>query len=147
MKHGEIEERMLVPPGKNVKLEDFDPDWLLTESMESLGKERAKEQSEALLEESRRELVEAQELLHASGTHSVLIVLQGRDAAGKDGTIKHAMSGINPQGCEVHPFKQPTPDERAHDFLWRYRRVVPSRRRIGIFNRSYYVDRDRTSAG
>jgi PPK2 family polyphosphate:nucleotide phosphotransferase len=140
MNHDEIAERMLVPPGKPAKLKDFDPDWLLTETMESLGKERAKEQSETLLEQSRRELAEAQELLHATGTHAVLIVLQGRDAAGKDGTIKHAMSEVNPQGCEVHPFKQPTPEERAHDFLWRYRRLTPARGRIGIFNRSYYED-------
>src|SRR4051794_17710267 len=125
MKHDEIAERMLVPPGEPVKLKDFDPDWLLTKEMESLGKERAKEQSEALLEQSRRELVEAQVLLYATGTHAVLIELQGRDAAGKDGVIKHAMSGVNPQGCEVHAFKQPTIEERAHDFLWRYRRVAP----------------------
>jgi PPK2 family polyphosphate:nucleotide phosphotransferase len=140
MNYDEIAERMLVPPGKPVKLNDFDPDWLLTKDMKSLPKEQAKERSEALLEQSRRELVEAQELLHATGKHAVLIELQGRDAAGKDSTIKHAMSGVNPQGCEVHSFKQPTPEERAHDFLWRCRRLTPARGRIGIFNRSYYED-------
>jgi PPK2 family polyphosphate:nucleotide phosphotransferase len=140
MKHDEIAERMLVPPGKPVKLKDYDPGWLLTEEMESLGKERAKEQSEALLEQGRQELVEAQDLLYATGAYAVLLELQGRDASGKDGVIKHAMSGINPQGCEVHSFKQPTPEEKAHDFLWRYRRLTPERRRIGIFNRSYYED-------
>lgn len=140
MEHADIAERMLVPPGKPLKLKDYDPDWLLTEEMESLGKERAKAESESLLEQGRRELIETQDLLNAAGTHAVLIELQGRDAAGKDGVIKHAMSGINPQGCEVHPFKQPTPEERSHDFLWRYRKVTPARRRIGIFNRSYYED-------
>ena len=104
MNYDEIAERMLVPPGTSVKLKDFDPDWLLTREMESLGKERAREQAEALLEQSCQELVEAQELLYATGSHAVLIELQGRDAAGKDGTVKHAMSGVNPQGCEVHSF-------------------------------------------
>jgi PPK2 family polyphosphate:nucleotide phosphotransferase len=140
MDYDRIAERMLIPPGKPLNLKDFDPDWLLTEEMESLGKPRAKERSVALLEQSRAELVEAQELLHATGTHAVLIVLQGRDAAGKDSVIKHAMSGVNPQGCEVHSFKQPTSEERAHDFLWRYRSVSPARGRIGIFNRSYFED-------
>jgi PPK2 family polyphosphate:nucleotide phosphotransferase len=140
MDYDRIAERMLVPPGKSLKLKDFDPDWLLTEEMESLGKSRAKERSVALLEQSRTELVEAQELLYATGTDAVLIVIQGRDAAGKDSVIKHAMSGVNPQGCEVHSFKQPTLEERAHDFLWRYRIVTPARGRIGIFNRSYFED-------
>jgi PPK2 family polyphosphate:nucleotide phosphotransferase len=140
MNFDEIAERMLVTPGKSVKLKDFDPGWLLTKAMESLTKEQAKEQSGALLEQSRQELVAAQELLHATGSHAVLIELQGRDAAGKDSTIKHAMSGVNPQGCEVHSFRQPTPEEKSYDFLWRYRRLTPARRRIGIFNRSYYED-------
>lgn len=140
MNYDEIADRMLVPPGKRVKLKDFDPAWLLTSDMKALNKERAKERSEAMLKQSRRELVKAQELLYASGGHAILIELQGRDAAGKDGTIKHTMSGVNPQGCEVHSFKQPTPEERAHDFLWRYRQVMPARGRIGIFNRSYYED-------
>jgi PPK2 family polyphosphate:nucleotide phosphotransferase len=140
MNYDEIAERMLVTPGKTVKLKDFEPDWLLTKAMESLSKEQAKEQSVAVLEQSCRELIAAQELLHATGSHAVLIELQGRDAAGKDGVIKHAMSGINPQGCEVHSFKQPTPEEKAHDFLWRCRRLTPARSRIGIFNRSYYED-------
>jgi PPK2 family polyphosphate:nucleotide phosphotransferase len=136
MDYDEIAERMLVEPGKPVKLKDYDPGRLLNEDTEPFPKERA----EALLEQSRRELVEAQELLYATGRYAVLIELQGRDAAGKDGVITHAMSGVNPQGCEVHAFKQPTPEERAHDFLWRYRRVTPEQGRLGIFNRSYYED-------
>ncbi len=87
-----------------------------------------------------RELERAQELLWASGTHSLLIVLQALDAAGKDGTIKHVMSGVNPQGCRVVSFKQPSTTEAAHDFLWRANAALPARGEITIFNRSYYED-------
>lgn len=140
MDYGEIARHLRVPSGAPVKLKDYDPAGLLTEEMEGLGTREAKEQSEALLEQSRKELIAAQELLYATTRFAVLIELQGRDAAGKDGVIKHAMSGLNPQGCEVHPFRQPTPEERAHDFLWRCRRVTPARGRLCIFNRSYYED-------
>ena len=87
-----------------------------------------------------QELEHAQELLYASATHSVLVVLQAQDAAGKDGTIKHVMSGLNPQGCRVHAFKQPSREELAHDFLWRYQQRLPARGEIVIFNRSYYEE-------
>ncbi len=87
-----------------------------------------------------QELERAQELLYASATHSVLVVLQAQDAAGKDGTIKHVMSGLNPQGCRVHAFKQPSREELAHDFLWRYQQRLPARGEIVIFNRSYYEE-------
>jgi PPK2 family polyphosphate:nucleotide phosphotransferase len=83
---------------------------------------------------------DAQELLWAAGKYSILIVLQAMDAAGKDGLIKHVMSGVNPQGCDVSAFKQPSAEELAHPFLWRYSNRVPSRGRIGIFNRSYYEE-------
>lgn len=86
------------------------------------------------------ELARAQELLYASGSASLLVILQGMDAAGKDGTIKHVMSGVNPQGCTVTSFKQPSVEELGHDFLWRAAKVLPERGRIGIFNRSYYED-------
>ena len=86
------------------------------------------------------ELEVAQERLWASGTHALLIVLQALDAAGKDGTIKHVMSGVNPQGCRVVAFKQPSPVEAAHDFLWRASAALPSHGEIAIFNRSYYED-------
>ena len=86
------------------------------------------------------ELAAAQELLYASDVHSVLIVLQAMDAAGKDGTIKHVMSGVNPQGCQVFSFKKPSDEELDHNFLWRYMKALPERGRIGIFNRSYYED-------
>jgi len=86
------------------------------------------------------ELSVAQRLLWASNTHALLIVLQAMDAAGKDGTIRHVMSGVNPQGCKVEAFKQPTGEELAHDFLWRASKVLPRRGMIGIFNRSYYEE-------
>ena len=86
------------------------------------------------------DLADAQERLYASDTHSVLIVLQASDAAGKDGTIKHVMSGVNPQGCQVFSFKKPSSEELDHNFLWRYTKALPERGRIGIFNRSYYED-------
>ncbi len=81
-----------------------------------------------------------QYLHYASNRYALLVIFQGMDAAGKDGAIRHVMSGINPQGCDVSSFKQPTPDELEHDFLWRTERRLPERGRIGIFNRSYYED-------
>jgi PPK2 family polyphosphate:nucleotide phosphotransferase len=85
-------------------------------------------------------LEERQELLYAQGEYSLLVILQGLDAAGKDSIIKHVMSGVNPLGTDVHAFKQPSSEELSHDFLWRASKVLPSRGRIGIFNRSYYED-------
>lgn len=92
------------------------------------------------LEEHIEQLSAQQELLYADGRHALLLVLQGMDAAGKDGTIRHIMSGVNPQGCEVFSFKQPGPEELAHDFLWRTTRRLPERGQIGIFNRSHYEE-------
>lgn len=92
------------------------------------------------LKEHVRGLTALQRLHYASNRYAVLLVLQGMDAAGKDGAIRHVMSGINPQGCEVFSFKQPTAAELEHDFLWRTTRHLPERGRIGIFNRSYYED-------
>src|SRR5262249_26144975 len=85
-------------------------------------------------------LRDLQERLYAARRWAVLVILQGMDASGKDGIVKHVMSGINPQGCDVHSFKQPTDEELDHDYLWRCARVVPARGRIGIFNRSYYEE-------
>jgi PPK2 family polyphosphate:nucleotide phosphotransferase len=85
-------------------------------------------------------LVDYQDRLSAQDTFGVLLILQGLDAAGKDGTIKHVMSGVNPQGVDVHSFKQPSAEELNHDFLWRYQRRLPERGRIGIFNRSHYEE-------
>ncbi len=99
-----------------------------------------KDDAKALLEEDNERLEELQERLYAHDRWAVLVVLQGMDTAGKDGVIKHVMNGINPQGCEVHPFKAPSADELDHDFLWRAAIRLPARGDIGIFNRSYYEE-------
>ena len=112
----------------------------MTSDIKEAGKELVKEKAAELLVANREELAKAQELLWASDIHSVLVVLQAMDAAGKDGIIKHVMSGINPQGCEVFSFKQPSAEELDHNFLWRFMRRLPERGKIGIFNRSYYED-------
>lgn len=96
--------------------------------------------AEKRLEELVAELADLQERLYASRDYSVLLILQAPDAAGKDGTIKHVLSGVNPQGITVTSFKAPTPDELAHDFLWRCSKVLPARGTIGVFNRSYYEE-------
>jgi len=97
-------------------------------------------QADALVKKHREQLAALQEVLFASQSRAVLIVLQGMDTAGKDGTIRHIFSGINPQGCDVSSFKPPTPLEAKHDFLWRCQKRLPARGMIGIFNRSHYED-------
>lgn len=129
-----------VPAGKKFKLKDHDPEWAGTDVMKELGHDELKERASAILIENRRHLAASQELLYADDRYSVLIILQGMDASGKDGTIEHVMAGLNPQGCDVHSFKKPTPEELDHNFLWRCSRRLPERGRIGIFNRSYYED-------
>jgi PPK2 family polyphosphate:nucleotide phosphotransferase len=129
-----------IPPGKRVRLKDHDTGWAQTRELKELGKEVVKERAQAILDRSLAGLAEAQELLYADDRYAVLIVLQAMDAAGKDGTIKHVMSGVNPQGCQVFSFKKPSAEELDHNFLWRYMRCLPERGRIGIFNRSYYED-------
>jgi PPK2 family polyphosphate:nucleotide phosphotransferase len=101
-----------------------------------LDKDKAKE----ILEDNRKRLKDFQERLYAQDRWSVLLILQGMDAAGKDSAVEHIFSGVNPQGCEVHSFKQPTSNELSHDFLWRHAVVLPRRGQIGIFNRSYYEE-------
>lgn len=132
--------KLIVKPGSDVNLKEFPTDWLNTPEGKELGKDFVKERAAVVLEENRKQLAEAQELLYASDTHSVLIVLQAMDAAGKDGTIRHVMAGVNPQGCQVFSFKKPSTEELDHNFLWRYMKSLPERGRIGIFNRSYYED-------
>lgn len=122
----------LVPSGKKISLKDYEPGF-------TGGFHGKKEAKSALLEDV-SELAEAQELLWASSQKSVLIILQAMDAAGKDGTIKHVMSGVNPQGIDVHSFKAPNEAERLHHFLWRFMQRLPARGRITIFNRSYYEE-------
>jgi PPK2 family polyphosphate:nucleotide phosphotransferase len=129
-----------VPAGKPVDLEDYPTGWGQVKELKGEEKDAVKERSREVLEANLAELAEAQERLYAYDRYALLIVLQALDAAGKDGTIKHVMSGVNPQGCQVHSFKQPSAEELDHDFLWRYARRLPERGRIGIFNRSYYED-------
>ena len=100
----------------------------------------SKEQYKDLLEQHVAQLSSLQQLLYASNRHAILLIFQAMDAAGKDGAIKHVMSGVNPQGCQVFSFKHPSPAELEHDFLWRTTRDLPERGRIGIFNRSYYEE-------
>src|SRR5262245_31576763 len=109
-----------VPPGKKMRLKDHDSGWALTKEMKDVGKEAVKERAKQILDTSLGELADAQSLLYADDRYAVLIVLQAMDAAGKDGTIKHVMSGVNPQGCQVFSFKKPTAQELDHNFLWRY---------------------------
>src|SRR6185295_2587875 len=119
------------------RLDDYDPAWAVDKSIPE--KERKQIAAEFLTQDLTA-LAKAQELLYASDTYSFLVILQAMDAAGKDGTIKHVMSGLNPQGCQVHAFKQPSLEELDHDFLWRCEKNTPERGRIGIFNRSYYEE-------
>jgi PPK2 family polyphosphate:nucleotide phosphotransferase len=135
-----IIDQFRVPPDKKVRLKDYDPGWAQTAEMKEAGKEAVKQRAAEILEANLAELATAQELLWASDAHSVLVVLQAMDAAGKDGIIKHVMSGVNPQGCQVFSFKKPSDEDLDHNFLWRYMRCLPERGRIGIFNRSYYED-------
>lgn len=126
-------ETMEVPAGKKISLRrDFDPAYTPAGVTQ--------EDAEALLAESVRRLAKYQEMLYAQDNHAVLVVLQAMDAAGKDGVIKHVMTGLNPQGCQVYSFKAPSNEELDHDYMWRCFRALPERGRIGIFNRSYYEE-------
>jgi PPK2 family polyphosphate:nucleotide phosphotransferase len=129
-----------IPPGEKVRLKDHDTGWAQTKELQELGKEVVKQRAKEILEQSLTDLAAAQDRLYADDRYALLIVLQAMDAAGKDGTIKHVMSGVNPQGCQVFSFKKPSAEELDHNFLWRYMRSLPERGRIGIFNRSYYED-------
>lgn len=122
---------LLAKPGKKQLVSDFDSSFT-----GDLSKQDAKEQ----LAKDIEKLSELQSMLYAQDRYSILIIFQAMDAAGKDGTIKHVMSGINPQGCQVYSFKQPSAEELDHDYLWRINRSLPERGRIGIFNRSHYED-------
>jgi len=123
-----------VTKGKSFRLKDFDPGD--TGELEAEDKPRAKE----ALEQGVKVLAELQDMLYAQDRWSVLLIFQAMDAAGKDGAIKHVLSGVNPQGCEVSSFKAPTSEDLDHDFLWRCAKRLPERGRIGIFNRSYYEE-------
>ena len=122
-----------ITKGKGFRLNDFDP-------ADTRGLKLDKGEAAELLEKGTEWLAQEQDMLYAQDRWSVLLVFQAMDAAGKDGTIKHVMSGINPQGCQVFSFKQPSSEDLDHDFLWRYVKCLPERGRIGIFNRSYYEE-------
>jgi PPK2 family polyphosphate:nucleotide phosphotransferase len=125
--------RFRVTSGKGFRLKDFDPD-------DTAGLEMEKQEAKDLLAEGVALLAELQDRLYAQDRWSVLAVFQAMDAAGKDGTIKHVFSGVNPQGCQVHAFKQPTSEDLDHDWLWRHWKALPERGRIGIHNRSHYEE-------
>lgn len=124
--------RYRIVNGARFRLKDIDP-------ADPWGK-RLKPIAAQMLKQGRKRMADLQERLYAQDRWSVLLVFQAMDAAGKDSTIKHVMSGVNPQGCEVHSFKSPSSEELDHDFLWRTSRVLPRRGHIGIFNRSYYEE-------
>jgi len=118
--------------GKKFRLKDFDP--------EATAHIRSKEDAQEMLDRGIKEMADLQDKLYAQDVWAVLLIFQAMDAAGKDGVIKHVMSGLNPQGCQVYSFKAPSSEDLNHDFLWRTSRLLPERGHIGIFNRSYYEE-------
>jgi len=132
MKTGKLAEKFRVDSGKHFRLKDYDP--------ADTGHWKSKEHAEATVQEGVARTAELQDKLYAQNNWALLLIFQAMDAAGKDGAIKHVMSGVNPQGCEVHSFKVPSEEELQHDCLWRSYRVLPERGHIGVFNRSYYEE-------
>lgn len=128
----QLAKRYRVEDGERFSLKDFDPS--------DTGKMRSKEQAAAALQRGIDQLRDWQDMLYAQDQWAVLLIFQAMDAAGKDSTIKHVMSGVNPQGCQVYSFKTPSEEELNHDYLWRTTLRLPERGRIGIFNRSYYEE-------
>ena len=121
-----------IDPGTHVNLKDYDPNYT--------DKQNDRDSADKELLKLSDELSDLQELMAAAQQHSLLMVLQGMDTSGKDGTIRHVLAHVNPQGCQVHSFKVPTGEELAHDFLWRVHKVTPAKGVMGIFNRSQYED-------
>jgi PPK2 family polyphosphate:nucleotide phosphotransferase len=136
----QIFEQLRVEPGQKAALHRRDPAWTAGPDFEGLTSHELKKEARAILESGITELVEAQEMLWADDTYAVLVVFQALDAAGKDSTIKHVMTGVNPQGVHVVSFKQPSSEELDHDYLWRIGKALPARGTIGIFNRSHYEE-------
>jgi PPK2 family polyphosphate:nucleotide phosphotransferase len=132
MKTGKLADKFRVDSGKHFRLKDYDP--------ADTGHWKSKEHAGEALQEGIARTAELQDKLYAQNNWALLLIFQAMDAAGKDGAIKHVMSGVNPQGCEVHSFKVPSEEELQHDFLWRSYRVLPERGHIGVFNRSYYEE-------
>jgi PPK2 family polyphosphate:nucleotide phosphotransferase len=125
-------DHFIVPPGKTIRLKDYDAGFT--------SHYKNKAEASAKLRKDIKRLTKYQDVLYAQKTHALLVVLQAMDTAGKDGTIQHVMSGVNPQGTQVHSFKAPSAEELDHDFLWRTMKALPGRGEIGIFNRSYYEE-------
>ncbi|HEV2398856.1 MAG TPA: polyphosphate kinase 2 family protein [Candidatus Sulfotelmatobacter sp.] len=132
MKTAKLADTFRVNHGKHFRLKDYDPAYT--------GHWKSKEHAAQALEDQIARTAELQDKLYAQDQWALLLIFQAMDAAGKDGAIKHVMSGVNPQGCEVHSFKTPSSEELQHDYLWRTTRVLPERGYIGIFNRSYYEE-------
>lgn len=132
MKSQEYSTTLRVPAGKRISLKDYDPAYK--------GDFVEKSEAAEALEDGVRELARLQDRLYAQDQYALLIILQAMDAAGKDGIIKHVMSGLNPQGTQVFSFKVPSPEEMDHDYMWRNFKALPERGRIGIHNRSYYEE-------
>ena len=126
-------DRFRILKGKGFRLKDLDPG-------DTCGLTLDKGDAAEFLARGTMWLSEMQDMLYAQDRWSLLLVFQAMDAAGKDSTIKHVMSGVNPQGCQVYSFKQPSAEDLNHDFFWRYVQCLPERGRIGIFNRSYYEE-------
>ena len=137
---GYVRDRLIVEPGRPAGLADRDPAWVGGPEFDQLSEKELKATAEEILSRGVADLSRAQELLWASDTYALLVVFQAIDAAGKDSTIEHVMSGVNPQGVSVVSFRQPSDEELDHDFLWRISEALPERGRIGIFNRSHYED-------
>jgi PPK2 family polyphosphate:nucleotide phosphotransferase len=121
-----------VAPGTDLKLSH--------ESTDEAGQYKSEEEAEISMQDNIDNMIKLQDKLYAEGSHALLIIFQGMDAAGKDSAIKHVMSGLNPQATMVHSFKSPSVEEMNHDYLWRYSKYLPGRGQIGIFNRSYYEE-------
>jgi PPK2 family polyphosphate:nucleotide phosphotransferase len=138
--YDKVMERTLVPSEKKVKLGEYPTGWKDCDELSLRGLVLSEGNADKILELSREELKRVQGLLWAESSHALLIILQGMDAAGKDGMIEHVMSGVNPQGCQVTGFKVPSAKELGHDFMWRCYGALPERGMIGIFNRSYYEE-------
>lgn len=125
-------DHFLVPSGKKISIKDYDPKFT--------GRFKDKEEAKEKLAKDIGDLVKLQDVLFAHDVYGILLIFQAMDAAGKDGTIKHVMSGVNPQGCQVYSFKAPSTEELDHDYLWRCMKALPEKGKIGIFNRSYYEE-------
>jgi PPK2 family polyphosphate:nucleotide phosphotransferase len=132
MKTAKLAKSFRIDDGRHFRIKDFNP--------ADTGHWHSKEHAQQALEDDIARMAELQNKLYAEGSWAVLLIFQALDAAGKDGAIKHVMSGVNPEGCQVYSFKAPSQEELQHDYLWRTTRDLPERGRIGIFNRSYYEE-------